>query len=141
MNTPMQHAPALRPAPGTPANSLGFPLAGQVISAPAKHSTFGLPDIWRILTKYRWLILASLVVGIASAIATVMLKAPQYRSTATLEINQDTVKMVDLSGKMQSSPLTDPQSLETHYGMLKSTALAERVARDLNLPQDARFAN
>jgi uncharacterized protein involved in exopolysaccharide biosynthesis len=48
--------------------------------------------------------------------------------------------MIDPSGKMQSSPMTDPQSLETHYGLLRSSALAERVARDLNLTQDPSFA-
>ena len=70
MNTPMQHAPALRPASTAPANTLGFPLT-PLDAAPAKTSTFGLLDIWRILIKYRWLILASLLVGIAAAIATV----------------------------------------------------------------------
>ena len=139
MNTPMQHTPALRPAANVATNALGFPMGTPV--AASKPSTFGLPDIWRILTKYRWLILASLVVGIAAAIATVMMTAPQYRATATLEINQDTVKMIDPSGKMQTTPMTDAQSLETHYGMLRSAALAERVARDLNLTQDPAFAN
>mgnify|MGYP006196658081 CR=1 FL=1 len=135
MNTPMQHAPALRPASTAPANTLGFPLT-PLEAAPAKASTFGLLDIWRILIKYRWLILASLLVGIAAAIATVMLKDPQYKAAATLEINQETVQMVDVSGTMKSTPMTDAQSLETHYGLLRSTALAERVARDLNLAQN-----
>ena len=140
MNTPMQHAPAVRPASTAPANTLGFPLT-PLDAAPAKTSTFGLLDIWRILIKYRWLILASLLVGIAAAIATVMLKDPQYKAAATLEINQETVQMVDVSGTMKSTPMTDAQSLETHYGLLRSTALAERVARDLSLTEDPAFAN
>ena len=140
MNTPMQHAPALRPTHSAPTNALGFPM-GPAAPPVARSSSFGLPDVWRILIKYRWLILAALLVGIAAAIATVMLQSPQYRASATLEINQETVKMVDVSGKMQAQPLTDPQSLETHYGLLRSSALAERVARDLNLTQDPAFAD
>ena len=70
-----------------------------------------------------------------------MLTTPQYQAQATLEISLDEVKMVDVGGTMQATPMTDVQSLETNYGLLRSASLAERVARDLNLAQNPDFAN
>lgn len=146
MNTAIPNSPGLRPGAAPVAtNALGFPMSGALPGdgggPAARQSTFGLADIWRILSKYRWLILASLILGIFAAIAIVLVTTPQYRSTATLEISLEQVKMVDVGGTASATPMTDVQSLETNYGLLRSAALAERVAQSLNLAQSADFAD
>src|SRR5690606_752960 len=79
--------------------------------------------------------------GIASAITVVMMTTPQYQANATLEISLEQVKMVDVGSTVSATPMTDTQSLETNYGLLRSRSLAERVARDMNLANDPAFAN
>lgn len=140
MKTPLtpghgtKHAP--QPAPGV--NVLGFPPAGTM--AVRATPTVSVHELWRIAVKHRAIILAGLALGVALGIIVSMLTQPRYRSTAVLEISQDSVQMIDL-GNQKPIPVTDRQFLETQYGLLKSRSLAERVARELKLSEDPEFAD
>lgn len=119
-------------------SQLGFPIG----PAPAPVQTapsFSLDDLWRLLQKYKWILLASLAIGIAGGAIVSMITTPLYRGTATLEIGKESVQIVDV-GNSQPVAMSDTQSLETQYGLLRSTSLAERVADGMKLVEDPRFA-
>ena len=44
----------------------------------------GLLDIWAILRRRKYVVLLTLVVGVAAAVGIVVLQTPQYTSTAQL---------------------------------------------------------
>lgn len=118
---------------------LGFPTE-ETAAHSGRTLELALPDVWRILVEHRKLVLAGLVFGVLAGLAVAMLTTPRYRAAATLEIGRESVQIMD-SGNNQPLPMTDTQSLETSYGLLKSTALAERVAQRLKLPDDPGYAD
>ena len=94
---------------------------------------------WRVVVKRRILIAAILVSTVVLALIWTALTTRIYRSTAVLQIDNEEQNVVQTGGKgaaMQGSSW-DPQFLQTQYELLKSRALAERVAAELNL--DARM--
>ena len=103
----------------------------------------GMPDInlatlWRILFEWRWLILGCVAAALAAAIVVTLLTTPLYRATATLELNPPAIEIMENS-KTQQLVQSDRQFLATQYGLLRSRALAERVAQQLNLAGNSEF--
>ena len=99
---------------------------------------FDIREIWRIINKHKWSILAlSLLVTIIGALF-VYRQVPIYRATTTLLVERTPV---------QFSPVQDPYIAytehylyyQTQYGLIKRRAIAERVVEmlDLGLPQPA----
>lgn len=140
MNTPLAPGFGKNHAPQATSdiNALGFPLAGIAVGRPTP--AVSIQDLWRIAVKHRAIILAGLTLGIALGIIASMLTEPRYRSTAVLEISQDSVQMINV-GNQKPIPVTDRQFLETQFGLLKSRSLAERVARDLKLTENPEFSD
>ena len=97
-----------------------------------------LATLWRILYEWRWLILGSIAVCLAAAIVVSLLTTPLYRATSTLELNPPSIEIMD-NNKSQQFMSNDRQFLATQYGLLRSRALAERVAQELNLAGDREF--
>jgi capsular exopolysaccharide synthesis family protein len=95
--------------------------------------------IFRTLLRRRWLILGVLVVGLSGAAALTLTKTPLYRSSATLEVQRQETKIIK-SDDVQPDTIADAEHMATQYALLKSRALAERVAEVLDLPGDPRFA-
>jgi len=65
-------------------------------------------------------------------------KAPVYRATALLRINKDDVKVLSFEEFVASDESTD-ELIKTELEVIRSRALAERVATVLNLSADASF--
>ena len=104
----------------------------------------GIPEInlaslWRILYEWRWLILGSIAVAVAAAMVVTLLTTPLYRATATLELNPPAVEIMEGDKGGQQLMANDRQFLATQYGLLRSRALAERVAQQLNLAGNSDF--
>ncbi|WP_324749097.1 polysaccharide biosynthesis tyrosine autokinase [Sphingomonas sp. LY54] len=96
-----------------------------------------LAMILRILSEWRWLILAAVAVGLAGAVLVTFLTAPAYRATATLEINPPSVAIME--DEKAPAMAQDREYLATQYGLLASRTLAQRVAQDLNLAANDQF--
>ena len=95
---------------------------------------------WRVLTKHRWLILASLLIALAAGVAASLLMRPTFSAEAVVRIDRELEKIVG------SEPVTSADNLgeeffQTEYGMLRSRALAGRVAEALGLTRDDHFIN
>lgn len=88
---------------------------------------------WRILLKRRWLVLGILAGGIAAALLVTLLTTPIYRATAVLQIDREMQQVVTVEGMTQVQGGQDWDFYQTQYELLKSRALAERVADELNL--------
>lgn len=100
-------------------------------------------DFWgavRILLQRKWMILAITIVGLAAAFALTLRVEPLYKATSTIEIQREEVQIMEGSG-VEPAVVADAEYMATQYELLQSRSLAERVAEELNLPNDERYAS
>ena len=98
-----------------------------------------LTEIFNIIFKRFWLIVALALCGIAGAIAVNTLMRPVYGATALLMINQED------AGKIDSNPyrsfMSEEDYYRTQYQLLESRSFLERVYKKLDLNQYDEFRN
>jgi len=130
------------------------PVASTSVHAPLPHAgpLYGLDSqdriarlihnvlalIWRNIL----LIAAIFAVLVGGAIAYTMLQTPGYTAQASVQISDSAENVLgdDLGGQANSAASWDvDRYLNTQLDILKSRALAERVARALNLADSERF--
>jgi succinoglycan biosynthesis transport protein ExoP len=90
---------------------------------------------WRMLVKRRWLVLGVLGSVVALALVVTLMMPPVYRATATLQIDREPVQVLQVEG-VTNAEAAAPDFLTTQYELLKSRALAERVANELQIDGD-----
>lgn len=100
--------------------------------AGPSQQRFSLNELWRIVAKWWWLIAAITVACLLAAVVMSLLIKPEYRASATLEINPEGVQVVQM-GELEPMRTGDREFLTTQAGLLRSRSLAERVVRSLNL--------
>ncbi len=103
--------------------------------APEKSDEIDLLSYWRILVKRRWTVLAALGIVLASTLVGTLLMTPIYRATTSLQIERDTIKVVEVEGVTPVEGSGGNDFYQTQYELLKSRALAQRVASQLNLAE------
>ena len=99
-------------------------------------ASFSILQILQTVWARRLWVLAASLLGMVCALAFSLSQTPLYRATAIIELNPPIVPILSGgagAGEDLVAPTTDWQFLETQLGMLRSRALAERVAQDLNL--------
>jgi len=100
-------------------------------------------DFWsiiHILLQRKWLILAITLVGVAASVALTLRVVPMYASTATMEIQKEEVQIIE-GTNVGPSLVADAPYMETQFRLIRSRFMAERVAEDLGLVNDPRYAN
>ena len=122
--------------PAMVGTALALPGVGSVGAGP----DLSISEIWRILSKWRRLILGAALVGLLIGLAVTLLMTPLYRSVATLEIAAQTPQVVQV-GSVEPQQGGDAEFMPTQLGLLQSRSLAERVARQLNLANDATIVD
>jgi polysaccharide biosynthesis transport protein len=90
---------------------------------------------WRILVKRRWLILGILAGVTALALLATLMATPIYRATVVMQVDNEEQNIIQI-GEIAAQG-ADPQFLQTQYELIKSRTLAERVADDLGLDEEA----
>ncbi|HEX5755247.1 MAG TPA: GumC family protein, partial [Arenimonas sp.] len=98
-----------------------------------------LLDYWRIIVKRRWTVLATLGIVFVTALVGTLLMTPIYRATTTVQIERDTIKVVEVEGFTQTESPADRDFYQTQYELIRSRSLAQRVITDLNLGENAVF--
>ena len=88
---------------------------------------------WHILVKRRRLIAGVLAGVVAIALLLTLMTQPQYRASALMQVEKEGPPIVASQGAMPFYDGWDPEFLTTQYELLRSRALAERVANELNL--------
>jgi capsular exopolysaccharide synthesis family protein len=108
--------------------------------APASHSERLTPTkILNILYRWRWLFLALVVASVLAAAAWAAVQTPLYRAVATLELNPAPSRVVQSDVDANERVQYDSDFLALQLGLVKSRALAERVAAALSLSRDEAF--
>lgn len=99
-----------------------------------------LRAIWGALYRNWKLIGAVLALALAGGIASVLLTSPSYRASATIQVDQQTLKLL---GTEDVEPAPSAQEadrfLQTQVDILKSRAIAATVAKKLKLEGNPVF--
>jgi polysaccharide biosynthesis transport protein len=95
----------------------------------------------RVVLRHRWLVLGTLGLALALGVVITLLAEREYRSEATLQINAQPAQILGSRNQPVQRFRNDDQYLQTQFGILRSRALAERVARDLKLADDPGFVD
>ncbi|WP_324808312.1 polysaccharide biosynthesis tyrosine autokinase [Sphingomonas sp. LY29] len=96
--------------------------------------------LWAALYRNRWLIGAVVLLALLAGVASILLTSPTYRATASVQIDQQSVKVLgteDLEPNVSSQDAE--RFLQTQVDILKSRALAITVAERLDLFGNERF--
>jgi polysaccharide biosynthesis transport protein len=91
--------------------------------------------------KYRWLILACCISGLVIGFLVTFASTPIYRATATIKVDLDAARVVKLDTADNGQAVDSFRFYQTQKELLKSRSLAERVAGDLDLRDEANFVN
>jgi capsular exopolysaccharide synthesis family protein len=118
----------------------GTAIANQIEVEKPPHQ-FDVNEAWRILLKWRWLILGILIASVAISIIITISTTPIYRSTVTLQINTQPLQVMQASQQTNVQPVSRDEAsfLATQIGLLSSRTLAERVMRTLSLADNDSF--
>ena len=99
----------------------------------------------RIARRWKWVIIGAIAAGVAAALIITFLMTRQYSATTRIEIAREEARIVNIQGvQPEAAGTIDQEFYQTQYGLLRSRALAERVAqravagRQSRLPQHAR---
>ncbi|HEU0152046.1 MAG TPA: polysaccharide biosynthesis tyrosine autokinase [Arenimonas sp.] len=101
----------------------------------ADSDEIDLLSYWRILVKRRWTVLGALGIVLVATLVGTLLMTPIYRATTSLQIERDTIKVVDVEGVSPVEGGAGADFYQTQYELLKSRALAQRVASTLSLAE------
>lgn len=107
-------------------------------NTPSLVDEIDLLQLWRTIWVRKWSIATLTVVVAMLATLVVLTMTPIYRATATLLIEQKSVKAVSIE-EIYGLDGNNREYLQTQFELLKSRALAERVVRQLNLTTHPQF--
>ena len=86
---------------------------------------------WRIFLKRKWTVLATLAIVFFTVLVATLLMTPIYRATATLQIDLEPTKVVEVGATTTAGSLATADYYQTQYELLKSHTLATRVGQQL----------
>ncbi len=110
-----------------------------LVAQPAANEHRITPsEVWRVIVKWWWLIAAITFVCLVTSVVLSLLVQPEYRARSILEVNREGVQVVQM-GQIETMEMGDREFINTQAGLLRSRALAERVARSLNLAGNSQF--
>lgn len=93
----------------------------------------------RIALRWKYVIIGATVACVLLGLIATLLMTPKYTATATVEIAREANKVADFQGVERETTAFDQEFYQTQYGLLRSKALAERVATQLRLVDDPKF--
>ncbi|WP_262408412.1 GumC family protein [Sphingomonas sp. JC676] len=93
----------------------------------------------RIAVRWRYVILSAVASCFLLGLVVTLLMTPQYTAMATVEIARESSKVTGIEGVEREATAFDQEFYQTQYGLLRSRALAERVANKLRLVDDPKF--
>jgi polysaccharide biosynthesis transport protein len=141
---PKQSHMSLMPAKFWEANLLteagkAYPYFPQFGETPLIAGKVDLQRLYFTAQKYRmWVLSVASITVIAATIIT-FLMTPIYRAVSTIQIDRETVDVVNLKGiQAEQDPFAD-DFYQTKYELLASRSLADRVVKTMGLTNDKAF--
>lgn len=107
--------------------------------AESAEGDLNLLKYWHIIVKRKWTVLSVLVIVLLTGMMMTMLTTPMYRATATVQIERQAMRVVNMPGMEPIESPYDYEFYETQFQLLRSRSMAEKVAADLD-PEDPVFA-
>ncbi|GAA4476820.1 GNVR domain-containing protein [Gluconacetobacter asukensis] len=95
--------------------------------------------ILRLVIFWRWLLAAGVIGGALLGGLVSLLTIPRYTATTELQIARETAQIVNLGATAHDVSIGDQEFYQTQYSLLRSQALAERVASDIGAPDSPDF--
>lgn len=99
-----------------------------------------LIEYWRILRDRKWVIAGVAGAIFALTLMLTLLMTPIFRASSTLQIERDSIKVVDVGALTPTESPMDRDFYQTQYELLQSRSLALRVIQDLSLTRNPQFA-
>lgn len=106
----------------------------------ADEDAFEFRSALGVLLSRKWMISSVIVLGLTIAFVLTLRVMPLYSSTATIEILQQEVQIIE-GTNVGPDLVADSAYLETQYRLMRSRSLAERVSEELNLLNDPRYSS
>ncbi|MBK8066950.1 MAG: polysaccharide biosynthesis tyrosine autokinase [Rhodanobacteraceae bacterium] len=94
---------------------------------------------WHVIVKRKWTVLSVFVIVLLTGVMMTMLTTPMYRATATVQIERQAARVVNVPGMEPIEGIYDFEFYETQFQLLRSRSMAEKVAAGLD-PEDPVFA-
>ena len=118
----------------------GAILTREFLASQEEKDSFDLLKIWSVVWRNRWMIMAIMALSVAAGVISLFVANPIYRATASIEIDNQPVKVLGTEDYQQiTSPQETDRLLQTQIDILRSRGLAERVASDLSLDSNDHF--
>jgi capsular exopolysaccharide synthesis family protein len=114
-------------------------LRPEFLYEPERTNEIDLKKIWSVLWRNRLLILSIIAVSLVLGVLSLFLVSPTYRASSSVEIEDQPTKVLGTEDFQQVGNNDPDRLLQTQIDILKSRALAERVANGLNLASNDRF--
>jgi capsular exopolysaccharide synthesis family protein len=92
-----------------------------------------------IAKRWKWLLIGTVVVAAIIGLVITLLMTPLYTASTTLEVQRESERIVNVQGLEPENAAFDQEFYDTQWGLLKSQTLAERVAAELRLHENAAF--
>jgi polysaccharide biosynthesis transport protein len=111
--------------------------------APETNEETGGADVGRLLQtlmRRKFLIAATVVLGVAITTLMTLQEVPIYRASTSLEVQAREMQILQGAG-VDTGSVADSEFMGTQLALLKSRALSERVAESLNLQAEPLYAN
>jgi len=120
-----------RPA-GAPVPALSLP--SRIVEDEPEGDELNLRELWQVILKRRWTILLFALIVVTAVVTTTYLMTPIYRASLTLQIDRESIKIVQ-SGEVapEETGWDSQEYYQTQYELLKSRSLAVRVANQMGL--------
>ncbi len=98
------------------------------------------PTLMQIVHHWRWMIIGAIALGLAGSIIATLLTKPIYRAYVTLEANPPTVSVSEEQTREREASTTNSYDfVATQIGLLKSKAVSQRTAQELNLANNGEL--
>ncbi len=118
--------------------------APQIVAADAAarddDDQINLLDYWHVLVDRRWIVAAVAACVFVLVLAATLLATPVFRASTTMQIERDTMKIMDVEGLTPAESPMDRDFYQTQYELLRSRSLARRVVQDLSLDRAPQYA-
>ena len=127
--------------PGGSGRVVGPTLPLRIDAPPAGDAALSSPllDLWSMVWRHRWLILAILAGALLLGFYYSKTMVRPYVATARIQIDRAPVGDVTIDTGTTADTVFDYEFFETQYELLKSRRLAEKVVDALALDEDAGF--
>ena len=102
-------------------------------AAEVTDEAFSVRDVLKIVLKYKWLLLATVVFSTTVAVLQGLTTVPVYQASVLLQIDQSAARIVQFNKDVDAQQSDDYLTMQTQYELLQSRSLAERVIDELQL--------